>query len=251
MQTVQDTTEPRYDTLDGQTISDEERNRIIEQHLSLVRKIAGYVIRNCSRKIEYDDLVNIGVFGLIQAIKKYNRNYQVSFEDYCKIRIRGEMLDELRRLNWVPRRAYQQIREVDEAKQRLRLLYNRTPASEELADELGITLDALNTRNLITACPKMYSLNETVNTQSTGVEFADFLEDPNSRTPAQTTDAKDFFGGLLTELPRTERLVLFLYYQENLSMYQAGLLLGISESRICQIHSQAIQQLRGLFHRQR
>jgi RNA polymerase sigma factor for flagellar operon FliA len=186
----------------------------------------------------------------MQAIKKFNRHYQVSFEDYCKIRIRGEMLDELRRLNWVPRRAYQKVREVDAAKQRLRLRFDRTPAPEELADELGISLDALHTRNLITACPKVYSLNDTVNHQSAGVEFADFIEDPDSRAPAQTTEAKDLFGELLTELPRTERLVLFLYYQENLSMYQAGLLLGISESRICQIHGQAIQQLRGIYHRQ-
>ena len=210
MQTLTDYSEPRYDTPDEQSISDEERNRIIEQYLPLIRKIAGYVLRNCGQTMEHDDLVNIGVFGLMQAIKKFNRHYQVSFEDYCKIRIRGEMLDELRRLNWVPRRAYQKVREVDAAKQRLRLRFDRTPAPEELADELGISLDALHTRNLITACPKVYSLNDTVNHQSAGVEFADFIEDPDSRAPAQTTEAKDLFGELLTELPRTERLVLFL-----------------------------------------
>lgn len=248
MKTLEDYTKPHCDEPDKQRLSDEERNRIIEQYLPVIQKIAGYVVGNCAHKLDHGDLVNIGVFGLMQAIKNFNPDYHVSFADYCKIRIRGEMLDELRRLNWVPRQIRRDIREVEEAKQKLHLRFNRTPVSEELADELGIPLDALDTRNRMNAYPKIFSLNEMVGHQSDGLEFADVLEDPNSPTPQQTKEARDSFDALLKDLPQTEQLVLFLYYQEELSMYQTGLLLGISESRVCQIHSQAIRQLRTKYH---
>ena len=231
-----------------QDMSAEERNRIIEQYLPLIRKIAGYVIRNHAHQLDYGDLVNVGVFGLIQAIKNFDHNYDVNFAGYCKTRIRGAMFDELRRLDWIPRHTRHRIKEVEKVKQEFHLRLNRSPNPTELADELGISLDDLNTRNVITTPPKMFSLNQMVNDESEDSTFTDFLADRNSQTSQEAEEKKDSFGEFIKGLTKTEQLILILYYQEDLNMHQTGLLLGISESRVCQIHSRIIQRLRTKYH---
>lgn len=244
MQALKEHTELDSPTQDNQNISDEERNQVIVQYLPLIRKIAGYVIRNHAHRMDYEDLVNVGVFGLIQALKSYDQSYDVHFAGYCKIRIRGAMLDELRRLDWVPRQARRQIKEIQEAKEEFHLRYKRTPDSCELAEELGLSVEKFNSREVVTSPQKMLSLNQMADNESTELDYSDFLADPNSQKSTQAEEVKDSFCEFTKGLTKTEQLVLDLYYQEGLNMRQAGLLLGISESRVCQVHSRAIQQLR-------
>lgn len=227
------------------TPSQEERNRCIEQYLPLVRKTAGYVIRNNAHRIEYEDLVNIGILGLIQALKKYDSAYDVSFAGFCKTRIRGAMLDELRRLDWVPRLRRKQFKEIEDANQEFQLRFNRRPGSkEELAAAVDIPNPTLAACKNVSHPVKMLSLNELVGNHTQDSESFDFIADPRCERPDAKITQKEMLHEFTTGLTRTEQLVLTLYYQEGLNLHQTGLLLGFSESRACQIHSEIIVQLR-------
>lgn len=232
------------DTKSGQNLPTEERNQIIEQYLPLVQKIARNVICNNTHRLEYDDLVNVGVFGLMHAIKNYDLNYDVHFAAYCKIRIRGAMLDELRRQDWVPRHTRQQIKEIQNAEQEYSLQFNRLPEPAEMADKLGISEDTFNSRNSRTSPVKMFPLDQLISNEGGGSGFTDLLADSHTEVPEQQMQKENCLDRFTKGLTKTEQLILILYYQENLNMFQTGVLLGISESRVCQIHSQIIHRLR-------
>lgn len=223
-----------------------ERNQLIEQYIPLIRKIAGYVIRNNAHRIDYEDLVNVGVIGLIQSLKTYNTAYDVDLATYCKVRIRGAMLDELRRIDWVPRRKRKQFKEIEAARQEFQQQFNRMPDSKELAEQFDIPANTLSACQNATHPVRMVSLNELISNEDQDSHAWDFIagrqcESPDEKSTQNTLD--EFTKGLV----RTEQLVLILYYQEGLNMYQTGLLLGISESRVCQLHGQIIGRLRNRY----
>lgn len=222
----------------------EERNQLIEQYLPLVKKIASYVIRNHAHRLEHGDLVNVGVFGLMHAIKNYDPDYNIDFSGYCKIRIRGAMLDELRRQDWVPRRTRQQFKEIQNAQREFSLCFNRLPEPVEVADKLGISVSTYNARSVTTIPPKMFSQNQLIGDEEASSDFTEFLDKSHTPTPEQQMEKKNSLDQFTKGLTKIEQLILILYYQENLNMFQTGLLLGISESRVCQVHGQVIERLR-------
>lgn len=235
----------------NQTPAHEERNQIIEQYLPLVRKIAGYVIRNHSHRIDYEDLVNVGVLGLMQALKSYDPTYDVNFAGYCKVRIRGAMLDELRRLDWVPRQKRRQFKEIENAKQEFQQQFNRMPNSDELAEAFDIPENTLTACRYTSHPVKMLSLNELVSYDGQDSDSFEFISNQQCDMPDEKTNQQAALEEFTKGLTKTEQLVLVLYYQEELNMHQTGLLLGISESRVCQIHSRIIARLRTKYQQQR
>jgi len=250
MQTLHDypcqacTSEP-YQT--SCSLTTEQRNDIIEQYLPLVRKIAGFIYRNHARQIDYEDLVNVGVLGLIQTVKNYDPEYNVNFAGYCKARIRGAMLDELRRLDWVSRQKRKQLREIETATHQFHLEFNRKPDSADLAETYDIPEKTLNACKNRSEPVKMLSLNELVCYDLPDSEFTDLLADDNTKSPQQEMEENDSLNELTRGLSKIEQLVMILYYREGLNMHHTGLLLGISESRVCQIHRSALLQLKAKF----
>ncbi len=220
-----------------------KRNEMVEQYLPLVRKIAGHVIQNHCHSLDYDDLVTVGVLGLIQAIDNFDSSYNVSFAGYCKIRVRGAMYDELRKLDWVPRHIRKEQKDVEQTKQQLQAQLNRSPDLVEVAEEMKIPAETLHRRQNTMATAKIISLSQGNHSDGDN-DVNDFLPDPKSIEPDQASKNNESLSEFTKGLNRTEALILTLYYQEELTMQQVGILLGISESRVCQIHKQVIENLR-------
>lgn len=229
---------------DQNPVTAEERNEMIERYLPLVRKIASTLYRNHARQVDYEDLVNVGVLGLIQTVKNYNSEYNINFAGYCKARIRGAMLDELRRLDWVSRQKRKQMKEYEIATQQFHLEFNRKPDMTELVETYDISEKTVNACQYHSEPVKILSLNELVRSDCPESEFSNILEDESIRKPFEKIEAEDGLNELTRGLSKIEQLVMILYYREELTMHQTGLLLGISESRVCQIHRAALLQLR-------
>lgn len=228
---------------DEKPMSIAARNEMIEQYLPLVKKIAGSVIRNHSHQLDYNDLVTAGVLGLIQAIENYDAGYDVSFAGYCQLRVRGAMYDELQRLDWVPRHVRRQQKEIQQAQNRLKSEFNRIPQAREIAEEIEIPLDTLEARQRKNTDAKMIPLS-----RFTGPDNADWdIHDERCRLPETPLDEDESLREYTKGLTKIEQLILTLYYKEELNMQQIGLLRGVSESRICQIHSQLLKQLKPKF----
>ena len=231
------------DSAIGSHMTIADRNQMIEQYLPLVKKIAGGVIRNHSHQLDYDDLVTAGVLGLVQALENYDPGYQVSFAGYCQLRVRGAMYDELQRLDWVPRHVRRQQKEIEQARQRLQAELNRPPQSHELADEVAIPLEMLKSRQTKKDMSKMVSLSQLVGEENSDSE----ISDGRSCQPGDLIEADESLSEFTKGLTKMEQLILTLYYKEELNMQQIGMLRGVSESRVCQIHGQILKQLKTKF----
>ena len=222
----------------------QKRNQIIEQYLPLIKKIAGSIIRNHCHSLDYDDLVTAGVLGLMQSIDHYDVGHEVSFSGYCKLRVRGAMYDELRSLDWVPRHVRKEQKNLEQTKQQLRTQLDRSPGLSEVAEQMEVPLKTLHRYENNQASLKIVSLSNMNNSQHDDIDPGDFLPDPKSVMPNRTEQHQEALLEMTKGLNRIESITLVLYYQEELTMQQIGTLMGISESRICQIHKQAIQRLR-------
>ena len=220
-----------------------ERNQTIEQYLPLVKKIAGSVIRNHSHQLDYDDLVTAGVLGLMQAIDNYDPSYEVSFAGYCQLRVRGAMYDELQSLDWVPRHVRRQQKEIEQTKLRLQGQLKRPPRANEIAEEIEIPLDTLESRQKKNHNSRMVSLSHFVGEENSDSD----ISDARSTTPDDLILADESLCEFTKGLTKIEQLILTLYYKEELNMQQIGMLRGVSESRVCQIHSQILKQLKSKF----
>lgn len=227
----------------GKDMDIAERNQMIEQYLPLVKKIAGSVIRNHSHQLDYDDLVTAGVLGLIQAIENYDPGYEVSFAGYCQLRVRGAMYDELQRLDWVPRHVRRQQKEIEQARMRLEGQFNRPPQAREIAEEIEMPLERLRSRQQKNTTAKMVSLSSFVGEDNSDSDLCDVRCD----LPEADIESDESLNEFTKGLTKMEQLILTLYYKEELNMQQIGMLRGISESRVCQIHSQILKQLRPKF----
>ncbi|MHC4551494.1 MAG: sigma-70 family RNA polymerase sigma factor [Planctomycetota bacterium] len=230
-------------TKPGKEMDIAERNQMIEQYLPLVKKIAGSVIRNHSHQLDYDDLVTAGVLGLMQAIENYDPGYEVSFAGYCQLRVRGAMYDELQRLDWVPRHVRRQQKEIEQARMRLEEKFNRPPQTSEIAEEIEMPVEALRSRQQKSSTAKMVSLSSFVGEENSDSDLCDNRCDLPELDIQSDESLNEFTKGLT----RIEQLILKLYYKEDLNMQQIGMLRGISESRVCQIHSQILKQLKPKF----
>jgi RNA polymerase sigma factor for flagellar operon FliA len=222
------------------------RNKLIEAYMPLVRYNAERIWARLPEGVDLEDLVSAGVFGLIDAIEAFDLSRGVKFETYCVPRIRGAMLDELRTMDWVPRLVRSKASKLNEAMQTLEARLGRQPTQQELAEELGISLEELekmiqeaSTVNLISLNKKWYETDSYKD-----VREIDILEDKKGEDPTRRLQKADLMRLVTKGLNRNERLILILYYYEEMTMKEIGATLDLSESRVSQMHSAIVQRLK-------
>lgn len=221
---------------------------ILIKYLPLVKRIAGSLTVGKPPTVEYDDLVSYGILGLLDAINKFDPTREIKFETYATYRIRGSILDELRKINWVPRSETAKLSAVDKARRSLEAKLQREPTQRELAQYLGVTVEELNYLDAIINYTSMISLESLCFSPDEGerrlIQMVPDEKSPNPETLVEEKEKREFLIKALDALPEKDRIVLNLYYKENLTLKEIGKVLGISESRVCQLHSRAIIRLR-------
>lgn len=231
----------------------ELRNRLIEIYLPLVKYNAERIWARLPEGVELDDLISAGVFGLMDAIDAFDLSRGVKFETYCVPRIRGAMLDELRTMDWVPRLVRSKASKLNEAYKALEAKLGRQPSDSELAEELGLTIDELEKMKIEASAVNLISLNKKwYETDSyKDVREIDILEDKKGEDPTRRIEKSDLMRLITKGLSRNERLILILYYYEELTMKEIGATLDLSESRVSQMHSAIVQRLQQQLLRRR
>ncbi len=229
------------------------RNRLVEIYLPLVKYNGERIWARLPEGVELDDLISAGVFGLMDAIDAFDLSRGVKFETYCVPRIRGAMLDELRTMDWVPRLVRSKASKLNEAIKNLEARLGRPPSETELAEELGISVAELekmvldaNAVNLISLNKKWYETDSYKD-----VREIDILEDKKGEDPTRRIQKNDLMRLVTKGLNRNERLIIILYYYEELTMKEIGATLDLSESRVSQMHSSIVQRLKGQLQRRR
>ena len=219
-----------------------QAHQLVESHAPLVKKIALHLLARLPDSVQLDDLMQAGMIGLLEAAQKYTSTKGASFETYAGIRIRGAIVDEIRKGDWVPRSVHRNARRVSQAIKAVEARLGREAQDAEVAEELGMTLDeyhaCLNDAN----SGRLFSLDELNESGELPIEQID-----SSDNPLQGITSNAFRRSLaeaIEDLPEREKLVLSLYYQEELNLKEIGAVLEVSESRVSQIHSQAAARLR-------
>ncbi len=222
------------------------RNQLLEKYLPLVRYLAERMLAKLPQNIQADDLESAGVLGLLDAVRGFDPERGVKFETYCSTRIRGSILDELRALDWVPRIVRSKANKIDRAWKTLETRYGRNPSDEEMAVQLDITDVEYEAMAREASAVSMTSLTtETKDDDgSKSMRKLDLLEDKKGLNPEVELKKKEVTEFLTRGLSRKERLIILLYYYEELTMREIGEALDLSESRVCQLHSRIILRLK-------
>jgi RNA polymerase sigma factor for flagellar operon FliA len=229
------------------------RGRLIDQYAYLVKITAGRVVTNLPPNVERDDLVSAGVVGLIKAIDQYDLTRQVKFETYAIALIRGAILEMLREEDWVPRSVRERVKTLERTYMQLEMSIGRPATEEEVAKALGMSVDDLQTTLADTGRVSLLSLDDVIvgTDGSDRIHLADVIDD-NSISPLTLVESKEMrhtLGTAIDRLPEREKLVIALYYYEGLTFKEIGKILGVSESRVYQLHTQAVLRLRGYLAR--
>jgi RNA polymerase sigma factor FliA len=229
------------------------RNRLVEIYLPLVKYNGERIWSRLPEGVELDDLISAGVFGLMDAIDAFDLTRGVKFETYCVPRIRGAMLDELRTMDWVPRLVRSKASKLNESLKTLEAKLGRQPSENELAQEMQISVPELekmmmdaNAVNLISLNKKWYETDSYKD-----VREIDILEDKKGEDPTRRIQKADLMRLVTKGLNRNERLIIILYYYEELTMKEIGATLDLSESRVSQMHSSIVDRLKSQLGRRR
>ena len=221
------------------------REQIILEYVSLVKVVAGRLSMYLGYNVEYDDLVGYGIFGLIDAIDKYDAKKDVKFETYASLRIRGSILDHIRKMDWIPRTVRQRQKKLDEAVKRIEMRTGKNASDEELALEMGISEEELLVWQSQLKVTNIVSLNEYVEQGSEPVMDAKnnshFIQ-PEEKI--EENELKKVLKETLRFLTEKERKVIELYYYEELTLKEISKVLSVSESRISQLHTKALLKMR-------
>jgi len=226
------------------------RERLILHYSPLVKYVAGRVGVGLPPNIEQADLVSYGIFGLIDAIVKFDLERAIKFETYAISRIRGAIIDELRAIDWIPRSVRYKAREVEKAYASLEAQLHRTPSEVEVAAEMGIKLEDLHAIFSQVSFVNVVALDELLSVggeKGDKLSLVDTLEDTKAEDPVlafESEETKFLLAKAINTLPEREKIVVTLYYYEGLTLAEIGQVLGVTESRICQLHSQSIARLR-------
>src|SRR5579862_5154877 len=225
------------------------RDRLIVTYSPLVKYVAGRLGSGLPAHVEEADLVSYGLLGLIGAIERYDPDRDIKFETYAMSRIRGAILDELRSLDWVPRSVRSRAREIERAITALEAQLGRAPTDEEISSKVGISVEELEDSLADIARSSIGALDElwTVSGDGDQVSLLDTLEDPGSIRPAEAldeTELRETLADAIARLPEREKVVITLYYYEELTLREIGEVLGVTESRISQLHTKAVLRLK-------
>jgi len=224
------------------------RERLILHYSPLVKFVAGRVAAGLPQNIEQGDLVSYGIFGLIDAIDKFDLDRGFKFETYAISRIKGAIIDELRSIDWVPRSVRAKARSIERAYSKLENELRRSPEDKEVAAELGVTQEELDQTLSQISFTGLVALDELLGgangegSSTVGDTVADRANDPVEAF--EVDEMKHLLADMIMRMGDRERLVLTLYYYEGLTLAEIGQVLGVTESRVCQIHTKAILQLR-------
>lgn len=219
-------------------------DELVEQYAPLVKRIAYHLLGRLPEHIQADDLIQAGMIGLLEAARNYRDGQGASFETYAGIRVRGAMLDEVRRTDWTPRSVHRKAREMGEVTRAIEHREGREATDQEIIAELGIDSDEYHQILLDSSSHRLLSLDDLANGQDESI--LDRLADngPGIEDGLQAADLQARLTGAIEDLPERERLVMSLYYDEELNLKEIGAVLGVSESRVCQIHGRALLRLR-------
>lgn len=221
------------------------REKIILEYAELVKIVAGRLSMYLGYNVEYDDLVGYGIFGLIDAIDKFDYSKGVKFETYATLRIRGAILDQIRKMDWLPRTYRQKQKKIDLAYQKIEAKLGRVATDEELSEELEITVKELTTWQSQTKVSSLVSLDEYIEQGSdvkVGANENSHYVQPDKL--AERNELKEILLESLESLTEKEKKVIILYYYEELTLKEISLSLEVSESRVSQLHTKALQKMR-------
>jgi RNA polymerase sigma factor for flagellar operon FliA len=224
------------------------RNTLMERHYPLVKYIAERLLQTLPKSIELDDLVSAGLFGLMDAIRGFDPERGIKFKTYCTTRIRGSILDQLRSQDWVPRLVRLKAGRIEKALQRLTGEYGREPTHAELASVLELNHTELSKEMNSASAKAMYSLSEKWEDRDddSSVEKVDVLEDKRAIDPIGELNRRDVMTFITRALTHKERFIIEQYYQVGHTMREIGEMLSLTESRVCQIHSNVMGRLKSL-----
>jgi RNA polymerase sigma factor for flagellar operon FliA len=226
------------------------RERLILRYAPLVKYVAGRVSVGLPQNVDTADLVSNGMFGLIDAIEKFDPDRAIKFETYAVTRIRGAIIDELRSFDWVPRSVRQKARNVERSYASLLSGLGRNPTDEEVAEDMGISIKSLRQVFRQVSYVHVAALDELLSLggdKSDRVTLGDTIPDEQSDDPVSAFEAeetKEILGAVVSDLPEREMIVISLYYYEGMTLNEVGQVLGVTESRACQLHTKAVMQLR-------
>lgn len=224
-------------------VRENDSDQLVEQHLGLVKRIACHLLGRLPANVLLDDLVQSGTIGLLEAARHYDAAQGASFETYAGIRIRGAMLDEVRRNDWTPRSVHRNARRVSAAIRSVEGATGREAQPREIAAALEVGLDEYHAMARDSVSSRLFSLNDL--TEEDG-SFEDMLPG-NDPGPAEEFDQEAFRRELAVAiggLPQREQMVMSLYYEQELNLREIGAVLGVTESRVCQLHGQALARIR-------
>jgi RNA polymerase sigma factor for flagellar operon FliA len=225
------------------------RDRLILTYAPLVKYVAGRLGSGLPAHVDEGDLVSYGLLGLINAIERFDPSRDIKFETYAISRIKGAIIDELRALDWVPRSVRSRARDIERAIAELEAKLGRAPDDDEIAAKVGITVEELEdslteiSRSSIAALDELWTMGEG----GDQVSLLDTIEDtdgPNPQDALQQTELREALGEAIARLPEREKLVVTLYYYEELTLREIGEVLGVTESRVSQLHTKAILRLK-------
>jgi len=226
------------------------RDRLILTYAPLVKYVAGRLGSGLPAHVDEGDLVSYGLLGLIAAIERYDPDRDVKFETYAIARIKGSILDELRAMDWVPRSVRSRAREIERAMSELEAKLGRAPTDEEIASKVGISKDELEEsltdigRSSIAALDELWTISGSGGDQ---IALIDTIEDttlPEPQSAFAHTEMREAVADAISRLPEREKLVITLYYYEDLTLREIGEVLGVTESRVSQLHTKAILRLK-------
>ena len=227
------------------------RDRLILTYAPLVKYVAGRLGSGLPAHVDENDLVSYGLLGLIGAIERFDPDRDIKFETYAIARIKGSIIDELRAMDWVPRSVRSRARDIERAIGELERKLMRAPTDEEIAEKLGVTTDDLNDSLSEIGRSSIAALDELWTISSGGggdqVALIDTIEDttgPEPQSELAQTELREALGEAIARLPEREKLVVTLYYYEELTLREIGEVLGVTESRVSQLHTKAILRLK-------
>lgn len=223
------------------------RDKIIVQYIYLTRYVIGRIKVNLPPTYTYEDITSYGVEGLIDAVEKFSPQKGAKFETYALMRIRGSIIDRIRAADWLPRTVRKKIKDIKQAIETLKQELDRNPTTSEIAEYMGLEKEKVE--EILSQDTGVDSLYDKKGQGDESVEIIDTIEDKKSERPEEAVEKKDAKRELecaLKKLPERERMLLVFYYHENMTLKEIGEAINVSESRVCQLHAQAIMKLRNI-----
>jgi RNA polymerase sigma factor FliA len=226
------------------------RDRLILTYAPLVKYVAGRLGSGLPAHVDENDLVSYGLLGLIGAIERYDPDRDVKFETYAIARIKGAIIDELRAMDWVPRSVRARARDIERAIAALEAKLHRAPTDEEIAAHVGLTEEELQdalteiSRSSIAALDELWTISSSGGDQVALIDTIEDIDAPDPQSSLAQTEMKEALADAIARLPEREKLVVTLYYYEELTLREIGEVLGVTESRVSQLHTKAILRLK-------